>query len=148
MARQIAVLGLVIAVVALSLAYPLRNYLTQRAALADAVAFQQAQEKTIAELEIARAAYDDPAYIRAQAKLRLQYVQPGDTVYVVQLPAAADDDAAVDDQAAAAGPWYATLWDTMTDDSGPAVDPTVLTPSAPPSADPTAGVSTAPSATG
>jgi cell division protein FtsB len=125
-ARQIAILGLVLCAVALSLAYPLRNYLEQRADLAAAVADQRNLEQQVAQLQIQQAALSDPDYIRAQAKERLQYVQPGDTVYVVQAPdpgAAAPSDSA---EAASITPWYTTLWDTLASNSGPAVDPAAL----------------------
>ncbi len=124
-ARQIAVLGLVLCVVAVSLAYPLRNYLTQRSELAAAVSLQRANEQKIAELQQDLAALDDPQRIAAEAKSRLQYVRPGDTVYVVQVPnraaAAAPDGFGA--AASVGGPWYATLWNTLAAPPAVAVDP-------------------------
>lgn len=130
LARQIALLGLVLAVVALSLAYPLRNYLSQRADLAAAVEQQHELDQRIAELQIQQAALADPDYIAAEAKRRLQYVRPGDTVYVVQAPELTTDDAGAAAPAAPSGPWYSTLWDTLSHQPETAVDPTVLTPTA------------------
>ena len=127
-ARQIAVLGLVLSVIALSLAYPLRNYLGQRADLAAAVSRQHDLEQRIVELKIQQSALADPDYITAEAKRRLQYVRPGDTVYVVQAPELPPAESAGDTSAESGGPWYSTLWDTLSNDSGPAVDPTVLIP--------------------
>ncbi len=89
LARQIAALGLALCAVALSLAYPLRNYLGQQGAERAAVAEQHQLEDQIADLEAQQAALQDPAYIKAEAKRRLQYVSPGDTVYVVKVPAPA-----------------------------------------------------------
>lgn len=86
LARQIVALGLALAVVALSLAYPLRGYLQQQAAEQQAVSDQHELEGQISDLKAQAAALKDPAYIRAEAKRRLQYVTPGDTVYVVTLP--------------------------------------------------------------
>ncbi|MEP6981880.1 MAG: septum formation initiator family protein [Nakamurella sp.] len=131
--RQIAVFGLVLAVVVVSLAYPLKNYLAQRADLAAAVEQQHQLDQRIAELQIQQAALDDPNYITAEAKRRLQYVKPGDTVYVVQAPAldAAGSAAAGSANAAPSGPWYATLWDTLAHQPEAAVDPTVLNPAVP-----------------
>ena len=125
-------------VVALSLAYPLRTYLGQRADLAAAVSQQRALEQQVADLQANQAALSDPNYIREQAKRRLQYVTPGDTVYVVQAPvtAAASASAAA---AAPSGAWYTTLWGTLTFGSEPpaaTVDPAAVTP------DPTAGSTT------
>ena len=126
--RQLAVLVAVLAVVALSLAYPLRTYLAQRADLAAAVERQHQLDQRIAELQIQQAALTDPNYIAAEAKRRLQYVKPGDTVYVVQAPEPVAEVPADTGPVAANGPWYATLWDTLSHPPGTAVDPGVLTP--------------------
>lgn len=151
LARQIVALGLALCAVALSLAYPLRGYLQQQAAEQQATAEQLTLQTQIADLEAQVAALKDPAYIRSEAKRRLQYVTPGDTVYVVKVPGAANerDSAPAPDggydvvppgatadtapsgvagsaapatpttrgsaaQPGADGPWYATLWGTLT----------------------------------
>ncbi|MEO7124601.1 MAG: septum formation initiator family protein [Nakamurella sp.] len=88
LARQIVALGVALSVVALSLAYPLRGYLQQQAAEQQAVVEQLDLETQVGDLEAQISALKDPAYIRAEAKRRLQYVTPGDTVYVVKLPPA------------------------------------------------------------
>ncbi len=121
--RQIFVLGLVLAAVALSLAYPFRDYLNQREELASATAEQYELEQTVAALNEQQAALSDPDYIRAEAKKRLQYVTPGDTVYVVQAPVApATEAAGTAPVEATRMPWYSTLWGTLSDPTG-AVDP-------------------------
>ena len=107
----------------MSLAYPLRNYLSQRADLAAAVEQQHRLDQRIAELQIQQAALADPDYIAAEAKRRLQYVRPGDTVYVVQAPGQSTEEAPVDTPVAPRGPWYGTLWDTLSHPPGTAVDP-------------------------
>jgi cell division protein FtsB len=101
--RQIAALGLALCAVALSLAYPLRNYLEQQAAEQAAVAEQHDLERQIADLKAQQAALQDPAYIKSEAKRRLQYVSPGDTVYVVEVPAAATSSPAIPGGAAGTG---------------------------------------------
>lgn len=143
LARQIVALGLALAAVALSLAYPLRGYVQQQAAERAAIAVQRGLEQQIEDLQAQANALEDPAYVRAEAKRRLQYVSPGDTVYVVKLPAgvaaeedpavagAATDNAAIDgavtggttpepgpDQTVSPDlPWYETLWGTLTGDT-------------------------------
>lgn len=117
-ARQVAALGLVLCAVALTLAYPLRNYLAQREALATVTTQQQALEKQIADLKDQQAALSDPDYIAAQAKERLRYVSPGDTVYRIVLPAgtgkSGDSAAATPDPE----PWYSNMWDTLSEPDG------------------------------
>ena len=120
LARQVAILGLVLCAVALSVAFPLRNYLEQRTELAQAVAAQQDLEQQRDELQARKVALSDPDYIAAEARRRLQYVTPGDTVFVVHAPALAPS--AADDAAAAAHsdePWYGSLWDTLSEDGNP-----------------------------
>jgi cell division protein FtsB len=78
-----AALALVVCILSLSLAYPLREYLSQRhdiAALETRVAEQQAD---VAAAKDSYARWQDPAYIRAQAKARLHMVDPGERQYVV-----------------------------------------------------------------
>lgn len=89
LARQVAALGLALSAVALSLAYPLRTYVAQQAAEAQAVVEQQELQERIDDLTAQVDALQDPAYVRIEAKRRLQYVQPSDTVYVVKLPESA-----------------------------------------------------------
>jgi cell division protein FtsB len=136
--RQIAALGLALCAVALSLAYPLRNYLQQQATEQAAIAEQHQLEQQIADLQAQQAALQDPAYIKAEAKRRLQYVSPGDTVYVVKVPGPATPSPAAPGAPDAAGsgqtdsggtgsapsgaapsqPWYATMWDTLEHGAG------------------------------
>ncbi len=116
LARQVAILGLVLCAVALSVAFPLRSYLEQRTELARAVSAQQDLEQQRDELEARKVALSDPDYIAAEARRRLQYVTPGDTVFVVHAPALAPS---ADEVAAAASsdqPWYGTLWNTLSQD--------------------------------
>ena len=120
LARQVVILGIVLCAVALSLAYPLRNYLDQRAALAATVAEQRTLEQQLAGLQQQQAALTDPDYLRQEAKHRLQYVIPGDTVYVVQAPPLPAPDADAISAAQAAAPWYETLWNTL---AAPAATP-------------------------
>jgi cell division protein FtsL len=85
------------AAVALTLAYPLRAYLKQETQEQHAVAEQHRLKDEIADLKARQAALKDPAYIKAEAKRRLQYVSPGDTVYVVKVPKADIDRAGTAD---------------------------------------------------
>lgn len=77
-----AILVLVLAVLTVSYASSLRAYLDQRAHitdLKDQIALRQAD---IAELEREKRRWEDPAYVKQQAR-GLNYVMPGETAYVV-----------------------------------------------------------------
>jgi cell division protein FtsB len=116
LARQVAILGLVLCAVALSVAFPLRNYLEQRAELAQAVSAQQELEQQRDELQARKSALTDADYVAAEARRRLQYVTPGDTVFVVHAP---DIAPAATDAAGGANPdepWYGGLWATLAED--------------------------------
>ena len=119
LARQVAILGLVLCAVALSVAFPLRSYLEQRTELAQAVSAQQDLEQQRDELEARKVALSDPDYIAAEARRRLQYVTPGDTVFVVHAPALAPSADEVAADGASDQPWYGNLWDTLSEDGTP-----------------------------
>jgi cell division protein FtsB len=110
-ARRAAMLALVVVAVALSVAVPLRNYLSQRSELAEVHEQQQILADKVGELERRRALLADPRQIEAQARERLRYVRPGETPYVVQLPPAPVVIPGTDP--GAQQPWYSWLWDSI-----------------------------------
>jgi cell division protein FtsB len=115
LARQVAILGFVLCAIALSVAFPLRNYLEQRTELAQAVSTQQDLEQQRDELRARKTALSDPDYIAAEARRRLQYVTPGDTVFVVHAPVVADHAQAPGASALSDQPWYSNLWATLSE---------------------------------
>jgi len=110
-----AVLGVVVCAIVVTLALPLRQYLGQRAEISRSQAEQAAQHRRVAELEARTRQLDDPAYIRAQARTRLHYTEPGETAYIVLQPTAPPAHRPSTDARAAPAPtdraWYAQLWD-------------------------------------
>jgi len=122
-----AVLGLVVCMLVLSAALPLREYLSQRSDIAAVRAAQAAQRARVAGLDKQLAQLQDPAYVRSQARARLHFVLPGETAYVVLSPSAAPEPA----QSAAPGPpsgpeapWYSQVWGTvLSADSRPTAPP-------------------------
>lgn len=103
--------------VALSLAFPLRGYLEQRQALSAAQETQQALDQQKTDLEARRTALLDPDYVAAEARRRLQYVKPGETVFVVHAPDLDPTGAGSGSAATPSGPWYGDLWATLSDSS-------------------------------
>lgn len=81
--RRAMVLALVVVVLAISFGGSLRIYLSQQHDLA--VAEQQIRDRSaqIADLEAELARWDDPEYVKAQARDRLGWVMPGETGYRV-----------------------------------------------------------------
>jgi cell division protein FtsB len=118
-----AVLGLVVCALVLSLAYPLKEYLAQRAQLARLEQQRVAAEHRVAALEARRRQVSDPAYIKAQARKRLQYVLPGESVYVVVAPSEAPPATATTVPGTTvrdSGTWYDRLWGTVRSADGAA----------------------------
>lgn len=81
--RRAIVLGLVLVVLALSYGGSMQIYLSQQHDLA--VAEQQIRERTaqVADLEAELDRWNDPDYVRTQARARLGWVMPGETGYRV-----------------------------------------------------------------
>jgi cell division protein FtsB len=119
-ALNVAVLGLVFLAVAFVLAVPLRNYFSQRNQLDAAVATEQAMTAQKLLLQQQKAALTDPFYLSNQARQRLQFVAPGDTVYVVHAPALPKAAEPAAQKPVAQAPWYSDLWNTLADPAAPA----------------------------
>lgn len=106
--------------IVLTLAYPMREYLAQRSQITQLAEQEQAQRAKVAALEEQRRRWEDPAYIKAQARQRLQYVMPGEVGYVVVNPEQVRKDAPAGKSTivspAGSGknaPWYSQLWGTV-----------------------------------
>jgi cell division protein FtsB len=80
------VLGAVLILLTVVLAPPLHRFLAARGALQQAAQQRSADQRQLAQLRQQLARWNDPAYIEQQARDRLQYAMPGDTVYVVIRP--------------------------------------------------------------
>jgi cell division protein FtsB len=110
-ARRAALLAVVVCALALTVAVPLRNYVSQRHELAAVAAQQQKLDAEAAQLRGERGAMDDPAHIEALARARLGYARPGETPYRVELPGDAANQPPPSGGAALAPseadlPWY------------------------------------------
>jgi cell division protein FtsB len=107
---------LIVVFVALALAYtyPLRVYLAQESQIAQLEAHQAAQRELIAQKSQDLQKWQDPEYLRAQAREKLFYVRQGDTTLVVTNdPAGAAAEAGQNAPAAAPDRWYDTLWSSV-----------------------------------
>ncbi|GAB2816160.1 hypothetical protein GCM10027022_02750 [Alpinimonas psychrophila] len=67
----------------LILAPQLRILIEQRQQIADLTAISTSTQTELDDLTKQRARWDDPAYVRAQARDRLYYVMPGEISYLV-----------------------------------------------------------------
>jgi len=67
----------------LLLILPVSNYLHQRGQIEDLQRQIAQKQASIEELQDQNDLLDDPAYIKAQARDRLNYIEPGEKMYVV-----------------------------------------------------------------
>ena len=79
-----ALLGLALCAVVLTLAYPLREYLSEHRQINQLAAQVNKDRATVAAMRESGRQDADPAYIQQQARLRLHMKLPGDLVF--QLP--------------------------------------------------------------
>jgi len=78
-----AVLVLVVAVLMVSYASSMKAYLQQRSHVEELRSQIAERESRIAKLEREKERWEDPAYVRQQARERFGYVLPGETSFVV-----------------------------------------------------------------
>jgi cell division protein FtsB len=108
--------ALIVALVVLALAYtyPVRVYLAQESQIAKMKAAQADQQDTINGLNEEVLKWQDPAYVKIQARKRLFYVERGETpLLVLNDPAGAARDAGKPITPPAPDRWYDTLWGSV-----------------------------------
>ena len=77
------ILGAVLVLLVVLLAAPLHRFLAARSAVAQSEAQRNESQQQLKQLQELDKQLSDPAYIQAQARSRLQYAMPGDTVYQI-----------------------------------------------------------------
>ena len=83
---RLAILGLIALTLVVAIAPTLRVYLRQRGQISALEAQQAEQRRQVAALQAQAKRWNDPAYVEAQARDRLQFVRPGQKSYVVAMP--------------------------------------------------------------
>ncbi len=106
-----AVLAVVVCAIALSLAYPVREYIAQKRQIDQLQAQSAATTAELARLQAEAQRLNEPAYIEQQAMDRLHMCLPKTSCYVIigGRPSARASAVA----AAAATPWYERLWHSV-----------------------------------
>jgi cell division protein FtsB len=103
----------------LILASPFQTYLSRRASVANSERQQRELNARVAQLQAQSEQWNDPAYIERQARVRLQYIRPGDTLYTVlnaQGQPLTAEPAPVAHKVVRAGhqpSWNSTLWSSV-----------------------------------
>ena len=117
LSNRALIVGIVLFVVAITLAPPIQNYFTQRAqinALKSQISDNQAMlDKAADEL----AQWDDPEFVASQARARLHFVFPGERRYIVvgnEEIENNDQQTKVSGQLPVGIPWYSRLISSIT----------------------------------
>ncbi|GAA2036760.1 hypothetical protein GCM10009839_42260 [Catenulispora yoronensis] len=136
-----AVLLLVFCALVLALAYPLQQYFSQSSQI-DKLKEQNAQKRVeVDQLRQELERWQDPDYVRIQARSRLHYVLPGETG--LRLLGSGDAASGVpnptDTRAGGPTAWYSQLWNSVTSaaSSAPTSPATPTSPTSPASPGPT-----------
>ena len=116
-AMGIVALAVVVLLILITIAIPLRNYFQQRSEIARTEASILSKEQQIGELDEELQRYRSEAYLREQARLRLGVIEPGETAFRILDPALENDSTvtSVGTEVEPRGTWYATLWDSVTE---------------------------------
>ncbi|MFH8379424.1 septum formation initiator family protein [Kitasatospora sp. NPDC018058] len=127
------VLVLVLCSLVAILAYPTRQFVSQRAEISAQRAKADHSRQQVEQLRREKARWQDPEYVKAQARSRLHYAVPGETPYIAVDPAgptaqpsAPAAPASSGSSAKAAKPWYTSIWDSVD-----AADTVALAPATP-----------------
>jgi hypothetical protein len=145
----------VLVILALLIAPYVRPWLAQRSQLAQGREEVTRLQKEVDALTAERDRWDDPAYVKAQARARLHLVMPGEVGYVNLEPAPPASGAADPRSADAALPprhddaWYGALWQSVVGAGTPPlpVPSPAPVPVGPPSSPPSPSTSPSPAAT-
>jgi cell division protein FtsB len=110
-----AILAIVMCAIALSLAYPLKEYVAQRNEIQQLTHDQAVAQRRVEELTKKQARLSDPAYVKGEARRRLHFcdADPGEKCYVVL---DGNGGAGLKNQKTGtpkAPPWYQTLWKSV-----------------------------------
>ena len=105
-----AVLAVVICAIALSLAYPVREYIAQRQQIDQLLAQRAATSAQVAALQQEATGLGQPAYVEQRARDELHMCFPNEQCYEVisQQPPVTSAKAK-----RPADPWYAKLWQSV-----------------------------------
>ncbi|MBC2876127.1 MULTISPECIES: FtsB family cell division protein [Streptomyces] len=104
-----ALLALVVCSLIVALAYPMRQWVTQRSDIDDQRNRSEQAKEQVKRLREEKARLEDPAYVERLAREHLHYVRPGETGYTVV--DGSGNPRHRRDQGAADRPWYVNLWD-------------------------------------
>jgi cell division protein FtsB len=110
------VLGGIVVLLVVLLASPVHRFLGSRSDVNSTSQQLTKDQKQLRQLNRQKALWSDPGYVQQQARARLQYAMPGDTVYVVVDKGQQSDiekTAGTKAKATVGTEWNTRLWDSV-----------------------------------
>jgi cell division protein FtsL len=107
-----ALLAVVMCAIALSLAYPVREYIGQRRQIDQLLNTQQSLAAQVKNLQAQQKRFSDPAYIEQQARDQLHMCLPAEKCYVIIGNNSPAPDA-TPKQTPTPTSWYSKLWGSV-----------------------------------
>ncbi|HEU5265166.1 MAG TPA: septum formation initiator family protein [Jatrophihabitans sp.] len=110
------VLGGVLVLLVVLLAAPVHRYLASRSEVQHTAQRLADDRAARTALQAQKARWSDPGYIERQARTRLQFAMPGDTVYIVVDKGQRSDierSAGTTSKPASGPAWNTRLWDSV-----------------------------------
>lgn len=118
--RLVAVLSSVMLAVVI-VSNPLRSYISQQEEKRSLAAALESGKERLSRLKQEEKLWKDPDFVRAQARRRLGYVLPGQTLYLVDGEALKGKESKyfrqvrrINEERRAATPFYLTVWEALT----------------------------------
>ncbi|GAA2652985.1 MULTISPECIES: FtsB family cell division protein [Nonomuraea] len=108
-----AILAVVVCAIAMSLAYPVREYVAQRRAISQLEADKAKEQEEQRKLTERQKQLHDPNYQKREARRRLHYCGAGEKCYMVADKEAKRAQASTRQQPTTTPPWYETLWESV-----------------------------------
>ncbi|WP_433547310.1 FtsB family cell division protein [Streptomyces sp. CA-294286] len=105
-----ALLVLVVCTLVVALAYPIRQYVSQRTEIADQEHAKNEAERRVEQLRDAKARLQDDAHVVRLSREHLHYVKPGETGFTMYDPEASGSSPHPDGGKSADQPWYSHVW--------------------------------------
>ncbi|WP_030747724.1 FtsB family cell division protein [Streptomyces sp. NRRL F-5135] len=104
-----AFLALIVCTLVVALAYPMRQYVSQRNEIAEQERLAREAKQRVEQLRDEKERLQDDAYIERLAREHLHYVKPGETGYTVTDQGTREREH--DEEEGADRPWYSNVMD-------------------------------------
>ncbi|MCC9312030.1 septum formation initiator family protein [Kitasatospora sp. RB6PN24] len=121
------VLVLVLCSLVAILAYPARQFINQRDEIAAQRVKAEQAKHAVEQLTAEKARWQDPEYVKAQARQRLHYAMPGEIPFTAvdptPRPGTTEPSGTGSGPAAKALPWYTTVWNSVDAAASPSPAP-------------------------